>query len=48
MKPLTVILLIASVALLAACGESKEDKAKKTVCSARSDISDQVKKLQDI
>jgi len=46
MKPLTVILLIVSVALVAACGESKQDKAKKTVCNAKSDISDQVKKLQ--
>ena len=46
MKTLTAIVLIASVALVAACGESKQDKAKKTVCNARSDIQDQVKKLQ--
>jgi len=46
MKPLAIILLIASVALVAACGESKQDKAKKQVCSARSDIQAQVKTLQ--
>jgi hypothetical protein len=48
MKPLAIILLIASVALVAACGESKQDKAKKQVCSARSDIQAQVKKLQGL
>jgi Tfp pilus assembly protein PilP len=46
MKTLTVFLLISCVALVAACGESKQDKAKKTVCSARDDIQTQVKKLQ--
>ena len=33
---------------LAACGESKEDKAQKTVCSARADIKAQVDELKGI
>jgi Tfp pilus assembly protein PilP len=48
MKPLAIILLIASLALVAACGESKQDKAKKQVCSARNDIQAQVKTLQGL
>jgi uncharacterized phage infection (PIP) family protein YhgE len=32
----------------AGCGESKEDKAKKQVCSARSDIQKQVNELSNL
>ena len=44
---LVVVLLLATVAL-SACGESKEDKAMKSVCSARSDISKQVDELKSL
>jgi uncharacterized protein YjbJ (UPF0337 family) len=41
---------LAAVAALAigACGESKEDKAKNTVCDARADISKQVDQLKGL
>jgi Tfp pilus assembly protein PilP len=39
--------LIAALAL-GACGESKEDKAKSTVCDARADIGKQVDKLKGL
>jgi Tfp pilus assembly protein PilP len=40
-------LLVAGLAL-AACGESKEDKAKTQVCDARADIQKQVSDLQGL
>jgi hypothetical protein len=48
MKPTIVFLLIALLAALgvSSCGESKEDKAKTTVCDARADISKQVDQLK--
>ena len=42
-----LLVLIAALAL-AACGESKEDKAKSTVCDARADIGKQVDKLKGL
>ena len=50
MKPSIALASLAVVAALAvgACGESKEDKAKKTVCSARADISEQVDQLKSL
>ena len=45
---LLVFLLAASVLAVAACGESKEDKAKKQVCSARSNIQAEVNKLKSL
>jgi hypothetical protein len=50
MKPLIASVLIAVLATLGlgACGESKQDKAKKSVCSARSDISKQVDELKGL
>ena len=47
MKPSIAFVLIALLAALAlgACGESKEDKAKSTVCDARADISKEVDQL---
>jgi uncharacterized protein YjbJ (UPF0337 family) len=45
----TAVLLVLLAALaLGACGESKQDKAKKTVCSARSDIGKQVDQLKGL
>ena len=48
MKPSIAFLLIALLAALevSACGESKEAKAKTTVCDARADISKQVDQLK--
>jgi len=40
--------LLLSVATFAACGESAQDKAKADVCSARSEISKQITKLQGL
>jgi hypothetical protein len=50
MKPSIAALLLALLAAFAlgACGESKEDKAKKTVCDARSDISKQFQQLKSL
>jgi hypothetical protein len=50
MKPSIAFLLLALVAALglAACGESKQDKAKTTVCDARADISKQVDQLKGL
>ena len=49
MKPwiLMSFLVVAALAF-AGCGESKEDKAKKQVCSARSDIQKQVNELSNL
>ena len=44
--PLLVALL--SVGVLAGCGDSKEDKAKADVCSARDDIAKQVDDLKSL
>jgi ABC-type glycerol-3-phosphate transport system substrate-binding protein len=41
-----VITALAVTLSLAACGESKEDKAQKTVCSARADIKAQLDELK--
>jgi hypothetical protein len=49
MKTIAYLLLALLAALaLGACGESKEDKAKTTVCDARGDISEQVDKLKGL
>jgi hypothetical protein len=50
MKPSIVFLLIAVLTALGlgACGESKQDKAKTTVCDARADISKQVDQLKGL
>jgi hypothetical protein len=50
MRPSIVFPLIAVLAALGlgACGESKQDKAKSTVCDARADISKQVDKLKGL
>jgi hypothetical protein len=43
----TVALLLVAL-LLAGCGESSEEKAKAQVCTAKSDISKQVKMLSEL
>jgi hypothetical protein len=43
-----VLLAVAIAVALGACGESKQDKAKKTVCSARADIGKQVDELKGL
>jgi uncharacterized protein YjbJ (UPF0337 family) len=50
MKPSIAFVLIALLAALGlgACGESKQDKAKTSVCSARSDIRKEVDKLKGL
>jgi capsule polysaccharide export protein KpsE/RkpR len=50
MRPSIVFPLIAVLAALglSACGESKQDKAKSTVCDARTDISKQVDQLKGL
>ncbi|HEX6695661.1 MAG TPA: hypothetical protein VF080_02670 [Solirubrobacteraceae bacterium] len=50
MKPSIAVLLIALLATvgLGACGQSKQDKAKSTVCDARADISKQVDQLKGL
>lgn len=50
MKPSIVVLLIALLATvgLGACGQSKQDKAKSTVCDARANISKQVDQLKGL
>ena len=41
-------LLVAGAFTLTACGESEQDKGKKTICSARSDIQKRVNSLQSL
>jgi hypothetical protein len=50
MRPSIALALLAVIAAVAlgACGESNEDKAKKTVCSARADIGKQVDELESL
>jgi hypothetical protein len=43
-----ISLALAATVAVAACGESKEDKAKKQVCSARDDIGKQVSSLKSL
>ena len=45
---LLTLLLVVGAGALAACGTSKEDKAKSQVCDARDDIAKQVKSLQGL
>ena len=49
MKPIAFLLIALLAALaLGACGQSKEDKAKSTVCDARADIGKQVDQLKGL
>jgi hypothetical protein len=44
----SVALLLVAVLGVGACGESKQEKAQKKVCSARADISKQVNELKSL
>jgi uncharacterized phage infection (PIP) family protein YhgE len=44
----TLVLVLVGALALGACGESKQDKAKTTVCDARADIGKQVDKLKGL
>ena len=46
MKPMILICAAVAALVLAACGESAQQKAEKQVCSARSDIQKQVNELK--
>ena len=43
-----VVLALLACLAVGACGQSKQDKAKSTVCDARADISKQVDKLKGL
>jgi hypothetical protein len=47
-KPAAIAALLLSTLGLAACGESSSEKATKKVCSATSEISTQIKKLETL
>jgi hypothetical protein len=47
-KSLAVVVMLACALVFASCGESAQEKAKAQVCSARSDISKQVKMLGEL
>jgi len=47
-KPTAIAALFISALGLAACGESSSEKATKQVCSATSEISKQIKKLETL
>jgi hypothetical protein len=48
MKPTRIVATLALALALAACGQSKEEKATSQVCDARADISKQVDTLQNL
>jgi spore coat protein CotF len=48
MKSVALTTLLVSAFGLAACGESSSEKATKQVCSATSEISTQIKKLENL
>jgi hypothetical protein len=47
-KTFAIVALLLVALLLAGCGESSEEKAKAQVCTAKSDISKQVKTLSEL
>jgi len=47
-KTFAIVALLLVALLLAGCGESSEEKAKAQVCTAKSDISKQVKMLSEL
>ena len=48
MRGVVTILLAGALLLATGCGQSSEDKAKKQVCNARSDVQKQVNDLQNL
>jgi beta-phosphoglucomutase-like phosphatase (HAD superfamily) len=47
-RTITVAVLLAGAVSLTACGESSQEKAIKAVCSARTEISKQITKIQGL
>ncbi len=47
-KASAIVALLLGVLVLAGCGESSQEKAKAQVCTARSDISKQVRMLSEL
>ena len=47
-KALAIFVLLFSATALVACGESAEEKAKTEVCDARTEINEQLAKLQSL
>lgn len=47
-RSMVLCLALIAAVVVAGCGESKADKAKKQVCSARSDIQKQVNELKSL
>ena len=47
-RPLLAVLAVLAALALSACGQSKSDKAMKSVCNARADISKQVDHLSGL
>jgi Tfp pilus assembly protein PilP len=47
-RTITILALLVAGLAIAACGESKEDKAQKQVCNARADIKKQIDDLRGL
>jgi hypothetical protein len=47
-KRSTIVMLLVAAIAVAACGQSKEDKAKSQVCDARADVRKQVDELKGL
>jgi hypothetical protein len=47
-KRSTIVMLVSAAIVLAACGQSQEDKAKAQVCDARADVRKQVDELRGL
>ena len=47
-RRLLAVILVGAAVVTAGCGESKQDKAQKTVCNARADIKKQVDELRSL
>jgi hypothetical protein len=47
-KRSTIVMLLLAALAVAACGESKQDKAKTQVCDARADVQKQVNELSGL
>ena len=48
MRRSTIVMLLSAAIAVAACGESKQDKARTQVCDARADVQKQVNELSGL